>query len=264
MERWRQWCRLTLTDSEGAETGFDVGGPAPPDLQAVDALARLALAVRRGSGSVRLSEVSPHLRGLLHLLGLNLEMQAEPDDEPPARGHCTRPGATCVAMCDEVQVRPVLPGEYEPSGRVVVAAYEALPGGHLSEDYAAELADVERRAREAEVLVAVDSDGDVVGCVTFVPDGSSPWAEMLEPGEAAIRMLAVDPKAQRRGAGRALLDACIVRAKELERSAIVLHTTPWMPAAHHLYETTGFQRLPERDWAPVANVALLAYRLQLR
>ncbi len=39
-----------------------------------------------------------------------------------------------------------------------------------------------------------------VGCVTFVPDASSPWAELLESSEAGIRMLAVDPQAQRRGA----------------------------------------------------------------
>lgn len=88
-----------------------------------------------------------------------------------------------------------------------MAAYRALPGAHLSSDYAAELADVGRQSVEAEVLVAVD--GDLVGCVTFVPDASSPWAELLEEGEAWIHMLAILPTAQGRGVGRALLEACI-------------------------------------------------------
>jgi hypothetical protein len=56
--------------------------------------------------------------------------------------------------------------------------------------YAAVLADVRRRAGEAEVLVAASPE--LLGCVTFVPD-SSPWAELLGPGQAGVRMLGVDP-----------------------------------------------------------------------
>jgi len=143
-----------------------------------------------------------------------------------------------------------------------VAAYRALPSSHLSDEYAALLADVARRAAEAEVLVAID--GELVGCVTFVPDGSSPWAELLEESEAGIRMLAVLPIAQGRGIGRALLDACVSRARQLERGALLLHTTPWMSVAQHLYETASFERFPERDWSPVPEVTLLAYRLLAR
>lgn len=160
-----------------------------------------------------------------------------------------------------MEVRQVRDAEYQSAGRLVVAAYRALPGAHLSPDYEAELADVARRAVEAEVLVALD--GELVGCVTFVPDGSSPWAELLEEGEAGIRMLAVLPAAQGRGAGRALLDACILAARQLGRSALLLHTTPWMSAAHHLYGRAGFERFPERDWSPVPEVPLLGYRLLL-
>jgi ribosomal protein S18 acetylase RimI-like enzyme len=163
-----------------------------------------------------------------------------------------------------VNVRLVRPSEYERVGQLVVAAYRALPGGHLSGDYAAVLADVERRATGAEVMVAVMGDDDVlVGSVTFVGDPCSPYAEHLEPGEAGVRMLAVAPRAQRRGVGRALVDACIGRAKQLQRTAVILHTTPWMTAAHHLYEASGFDRFPDRDWAPVADVQLLAYRFAL-
>ncbi len=174
-----------------------------------------------------------------------------------------------------VLVRPVRADEYEGAGAVVVAAYRALPGEHMSAGYAAELADVARRAGEAEVLVAVavpvagagaggrEGAGGILGCVTFVPDASSPWAELVEPDEAAIRMLGVDPGAQGRGVGQALLDACLERARQLGRAAVFLHSTPWMTTAHRLYEQAGFVRVPERDWRPVPTVPLLAFRLAL-
>ncbi len=145
---------------------------------------------------------------------------------------------------------------------MVVAAYRALPGGVPSGGYEEELADVARRAVDAEVLVAIEGRA-VLGCVTFVPDPGNPWAEELEDGEASIRMLAVDPGAQGRGIGRALVDACIESARILGRRAIFLHSTPWMATAHELYGRAGFVRVPERDWLPVPEVPLLAFRLDL-
>jgi GNAT superfamily N-acetyltransferase len=162
----------------------------------------------------------------------------------------------------EVEVRPVQPDEYRQAGALVVAAYRALPGGHLSSGYERELRDVPRRADEAEVLVAADGGG-LLGCVTFVPDAANPWAEQLQADEASIRMLAVDPAVQRQGAGRALLEASILRAQNLGRGGLFLHSTPWMEPAHRLYGRAGFVRAPERDWLPVPDVALLAFRLDL-
>ena len=101
-----------------------------------------------------------------------------------------------------MEVRQVRPAEYETAGAIVVAAYRALPGAHLSQGYAELLADVGRRAVEAEVLVAVDDR--LLGCVTFVPDATSPWAEMLEDDEAAVRMLGVDPSSAGSGCGASL------------------------------------------------------------
>jgi ribosomal protein S18 acetylase RimI-like enzyme len=161
-----------------------------------------------------------------------------------------------------MEVRPVRPEEHRLAGQVVVAAYRALPASHMLGGYADELADVGRRSREAEVLVAVDRAG-VVGCVTFVPDRSSPWAERLETGEAGIRMLAVDPTGQKRGVGRLLLAACVDRSVTRGSSGLFLHSTPWMTAAHRLYERNGFVRVPERDWLPHPDVPLLAFRLDL-
>lgn len=160
-----------------------------------------------------------------------------------------------------ITIRPIRPEECEAAGELVVAAYRALEGGHSSPEYDRELRDVARRANEAHVLIAVE--GELAGCVTLVPDSSSPWAERLEEGEAGVRMLAVAPNRQGEGIGRALLDQCISLARSWERDALVLHSTPWMEVAHHLYETCGFVRTPERDFRPVPDVPLLAFRLAL-
>ena len=125
-----------------------------------------------------------------------------------------------------------------------------------------EVAAVERRANQADVLVVVDA-GTLLGSSTFVPDAANPWAEMLEDGEASIRMLAVDPVGPGPGSGRTLLNACIGRARALGRGGIFLHSTPWMAAAHRLYGRAGFVRVPQRDWLPVPEVPLLAFRLDL-
>ena len=185
-----------------------------------------------------------------------------------------------------MQIRPVRPEEHLSAGHVVLSAYDALPGSHMTEEYAGFLADVARRSVEAEVLVAVGqvavgqvavgqfavgqvAVGQVavgqglLGCVTFVPDASSRWAEMMAEDESGVRMLAVNPAAQGHGIGQALLGACIGRARELGRGGLFLHSTPWMPVAHHLYEKAGFARVPERDWRPIPEVPLLAFRLDL-
>jgi ribosomal protein S18 acetylase RimI-like enzyme len=161
-----------------------------------------------------------------------------------------------------VIVRPVLPGEAAAAGQVVVTAFEAVPGGHMSGGYAAELADVEGRLGVSEVLVAVD-DGVVVGCVTFVPDWRSPLAEHAFEGECQIRMMAVDPASQGRGIGQRLMDAVQERAVALRRRAMFLHSTPQMTAAHRLYQRNGFLRVPERDWTPVPDLTLIAFRRAL-
>ena len=141
-------------------------------------------------------------------------------------------------------------------------AYVALggEGGRDMGGYEREVADVASRAAGAVVLVA-EVDGRAVGCVTYVPDLSSPYAEDLQEGEAGIRMLGVAPDAWGGGAGRALVEACIERARADGRTGVFLHSTPLMTRAHGLYERLGFRRVPERDWNP--GVELLAFRLDL-
>lgn len=164
----------------------------------------------------------------------------------------------------ETVVRTALPAEYEPLGELVVAAYRDLPGAVVEAGYETALRAVRLRAEEATVFVAVEAaTSRLLGCVTYVGTSSSPWAEQLEVGEGAIRMLAVAPDAQRRGVGEALTRACIDRARADGLRGLCLHSTPWMSAAHRLYERLGFHRVPERDWLPDPQVPLLTFVLPL-
>jgi ribosomal protein S18 acetylase RimI-like enzyme len=167
-----------------------------------------------------------------------------------------------------VLVRPAVPADFDRVAALTLAAYRAL--GDITDEsgYTRVLADVADRARAAEVLVAEEVESPergrrIVGTVTFVRPGSA-YAELCGPDEAEFRMLAVDPRAQRRGTGEALVRACIDRARAAGARAIRLSTSPVMVVAQRIYERLGFVHTPERDWTPVAGVDLLAFRLDLR
>ncbi|WP_030490396.1 GNAT family N-acetyltransferase [Micromonospora chokoriensis] len=163
-----------------------------------------------------------------------------------------------------LRVRSAESADFPAVARLTVAAYEAdgqLKGEH---GYGEVLADVSTRAASGEVLVAVDEVTEaVLGSVTFVLPGT-PFAELSGPGEAEFRMLAVDPGAQGRGVGAALVEACVDRATELGCTAVVICVRAGMAdPAHRLYARRGFVRSPEKDWTPVPGVDLLGLRLEL-
>lgn len=159
-------------------------------------------------------------------------------------------------------IRPAHDTELGAVGELTFAAYDA--DGFISDesDYADELRDAAQRAREAELYVALDEDGALVGTVTFCPEGSA-YREVAGPGEGEFRMLAVDPAARRRGVAEALVRMCVERSEELGYGALVLSSMPTQQAAHRLYTRIGFYRTPELDWKPVPQVDLLAFRLDL-
>jgi len=160
-----------------------------------------------------------------------------------------------------VIVRVARPEEYELVGELAARVYldeGFVPADHV---YLATLRDAASRAAKAELLVAEDGAGQVLGSVTFAADGS-PYAE-AGPGEASFRMLVVDPAARGRGVGEALVRACIERATRAGARMLRLSTQPKMHAAHRLYQRLGFTRTPEHDWTPGPGVDLRTYALPL-
>jgi ribosomal protein S18 acetylase RimI-like enzyme len=155
-------------------------------------------------------------------------------------------------------IRPATEADLPAVGSVTVEAYraEGFVGDH--DDYATLLADAASRFRDAELLVAQDESGTVLGSVTVVRPGT-PYAEVSRPGELEFRMLAVTAAARGRGVGETLVRAVIDKARETGATHVVLSSSEKMLAAHRLYERLGFTRLPERDWSPLPGVDLRAY-----
>ncbi|SDL47433.1 Ribosomal protein S18 acetylase RimI [Lentzea albidocapillata subsp. violacea] len=155
-------------------------------------------------------------------------------------------------------IRPATEADLPAVGSVTVEAYvtDGFVGAH--DGYATVLADAESRFRAAELLVAQDESGTVLGSVTVVRPGT-PYAEISRPGELEFRMLAVSAAARGRGVGEALVRAVFDRARAAGATHVVLSSSEKMLAAHRLYERLGFTRLPERDWTPLPGVNLVAY-----
>jgi ribosomal protein S18 acetylase RimI-like enzyme len=159
-------------------------------------------------------------------------------------------------------IRRATPDDHEAVGRATVAAYTPYLDAHPESGYVDGLRDSGRRDREAELWVAVDDDGTVLGSVTSCPEGSK-WRELAGPGEGEFRALAVDPTAQGRGVGAALVAHVVDRFRSEGARAVVLCSMSTMTSAHRVYRRLGFRRAPDLDWSPLPGIDLIAYRLDL-
>ncbi|WP_236794328.1 GNAT family N-acetyltransferase [Amycolatopsis sp. GM8] len=162
----------------------------------------------------------------------------------------------------EIVVRPALPEEFPAIGALTVAAYQA--DGLLAGDpeYVHKLSDAARRAEHAELLVASNPAGELLGSVTVVRAGTA-FAEISRADELEFRMLSTAPSARGRGIGGILTHAVLDRARQLGLRRVVLSSLDAMKTAHRLYERLGFVRLPERDWQPVPGLWLRAYEIEV-
>jgi ribosomal protein S18 acetylase RimI-like enzyme len=176
-------------------------------------------------------------------------------------------GASAMA----IEVREVTPAEFTKAGEVTMAAYlEYVPSSaneppgfshHEWTEYLSWLSDVGGRAAHTLVLVALEN-GAIIGTATLELSGRvNPDADPLAADEAHVRMVAVDPHARNRGAGRALMEKCITAAREAGKTVITLNTAEEMKAAHHIYESMGFTQGPSRTMDN--GVCLRSYSLPL-
>ena len=169
-------------------------------------------------------------------------------------------------------VREAGPSDLPAVRRVLLAAYQeyaaTLPPAVFGR-YLTDLLDVESRLGTGELLVA-EHGRRIVGTVTYHPEASQEglgWPA----GWAGLRALGVEPRARGLGIGRALLEACLARARAAGAPTIGLHTAEFMAAAVAMYEAAGFRRDPAHDFdvtslldlREVRPVPILAYRLDL-
>ena len=121
--------------------------------------------------------------------------------------------------------------------------------------------DFEQTQAAAHLLVA-ELDGAAVGVVALLAPGEPSRAVALE-GEAELARLVVGSTARRHGIGRALANSCTELARGEGWLAISLWSRPYQRAGHHLYESLGYRRQPERDSTDETGFDRLVFRLEL-
>ena len=164
-----------------------------------------------------------------------------------------------------MEFRLARPEEYAEAGRVTALAYrEFVPDDESREwlAYLDRIANVSDRAARTRIVVAVE-DGRVLGSATLEVDGRTEEDDErpLEPDEAHIRMLGVDPNARGRGVAKGIMAGCEGLALEAGRTRMTLNTTNMMQAAQKMYESLGYQKLPDQTLP--SGFVLMAYQKQL-
>jgi ribosomal protein S18 acetylase RimI-like enzyme len=152
------------------------------------------------------------------------------------------------ASLPRMEVREATPDEHPEAGRVTSEAYREFvgPGDEDWERYLRRIANVAERADQTTIMIAVE-DGRVLGSLTLELDGrvrdeGEEGQRPLEPEEAHIRMLGVDPAARARGVARALMAESEARARAAGKTFMTLNTTQRMKAAQAMYERLGYER----------------------
>lgn len=143
------------------------------------------------------------------------------------------------------------------AGKVVQSTYLHLPGYPRDDVYDEALAAVADRAKVSDIVIALDGDR-IVGCLTYIADHTHTDFEFADDSEASsFRYFAVDPSAQGKGVGKAMVEWCIARARDDGLRRVRIHTLESMPAAQRLYERIGFRRDPDNDedWDGIKGIA---------
>ncbi len=163
------------------------------------------------------------------------------------------------------EISAVKPDEAAAEADLIERAFAAGPYGHLpkSAERLAFERDTGGRAASGTVLVA-RRDGHVVGTASVLR-AATPYSRVAVPGEAEIRLLAVDPGVQGARLGEALMRASLETALGWGADALVLDTGARNTRAQALYERLGFMRDPSRDARVSAgDVDSCVYRFPLQ
>ena len=148
-----------------------------------------------------------------------------------------------------VSIRPARAHELREIAALFAPALEPYRGSGsdwILDAYLAELVDVRPRFEEAEVLVA-EHHGRIVGTIAFYPDVRHEGWSNLPAGWAGFRALAVPPRMRGAGIGKALVQHCIERTRNVGAETLGIHTIALLTDAVRLYQRLGFVRCPEFD-----------------
>jgi ribosomal protein S18 acetylase RimI-like enzyme len=159
-------------------------------------------------------------------------------------------------------IRAARPDEYVGVGELTADAYSQVLADGDDDPYRVVLLDAAGRARDAELLVAVDDEDTLLGTVTVGRPGTT-LAEVGTPDEVEVRMLAVARSAARRGIGRTLMQYVNDVARREGFAGIVLSVISTNAGAADFYRELGYRRVPSRDWYPREDIELQVWSFTL-
>ena len=141
----------------------------------------------------------------------------------------------------------IRPNEADDEAALIERAFAAGPYAHRPKGVGGRAFehDTAGRAASGAVLVA-RRDGRLVGSASVLR-AATPYSRVALPGEAELRLLAVEPGEQGSRLGEALVRASLEAALEWGAEALVLDTGALSVRAQARYERLGFARVPERD-----------------
>ena len=98
--------------------------------------------------------------------------------------------------------------------------------------------------KTSQCFVCENAD-EIIGMAFLVSSGNP--TEIFEADWSYIRMVGVHPDYSGRRIGSQLTQRCIDFAKSSGEKIIALHTSEYMNAARHIYETLGFKQMKELE-----------------
>jgi diamine N-acetyltransferase len=144
-------------------------------------------------------------------------------------------------------IRPATPADAPALAELARRTWHEAFGWSVSTDDAARELDETRsesyflRALADDTILVDERDGALVGYVQ-VGDVDIPEIE-ARPGDRALRRLYVEPALQRRGIGRALLEAALGHPRIAAAPRVYLQVWERNTAAIGLYERFGWRRV---------------------
>ena len=151
-------------------------------------------------------------------------------------------------MINDLVYRNGLANDVQQLVRLSVTAYEQYAGILTPENWLKLKTNLNDENQMSKLIESSHSfvclDGsDIIGMAFLFASGNP--TDIFQEDWSYIRLVGVHPNYTGLGIARKLTLKCIEKARALNENVIALHTSEFMTAARHLYESMGFRMLKE-------------------
>jgi GNAT superfamily N-acetyltransferase len=157
-----------------------------------------------------------------------------------------------------IQLRDYSPTDAAAVNALAVTAFEEFSNAYDDwSGFKTKISAMSSLATSGEIVVA-EHQSRLVGAVAYIGP-HKPKSEIFRPEWPIMRMLVVSPEARGLGAGRALAEECLARAKRDKAVIFALHTSELMAVALSMYQRMGF-----RWWASAPLIHGVPYGIYIK